>query len=525
MSFFPSVLDNMYAVIRDHLLQWPLSMNACMAIFLAIAIVCILNKTSHKKPPYPPGPKPAPLIGNVRQLPGHNLEDKFMEWGSEHGDVLHLQIFSSHMIVLNSLQAAKDLLEQRSSIYSDRPRFVLLSELMGWKSASTHVHYGPRFRKHRKFINTIFNPQAASVFREMQEKERVYLIESLLQEPDRYLDHYRRFVSSIVLKLVFGREVTSVDDVYVQLSTRAGTLTVEAATPSANLVDFFPALRHIPLWMPFSGFKIKALKVRQAVEEMIEVPFKELWESFRAGTAPPCYTTSLLEQHVTDDGKLSLDDEEDIKGSAGTLLSGFTVGTTHGFTLAMVQFPEVFKKAQEEMHRVVGLERLPTFDDRSSLPYLECVVKEVIRWNPTIPLGFPHRLMEDDIYQNHLIPGGSTVISNIYCILRTCDRPNDFYPERYLSKNDLLDPFEIIFGFGRRACPGKSLAETSYWLIAATLVSAFDVLTLRDKHGDDLNKEYGFLNGFVRYPFVCSIKPHSSNVPTLVVQAKTDLNI
>ena len=45
------------------------------------------------------------------------------------GDIVYIKIFKQPMIIINDLQAARDLLDKRSSIYSDRPRFVLLSEL------------------------------------------------------------------------------------------------------------------------------------------------------------------------------------------------------------------------------------------------------------------------------------------------------------------------------------------------------------------------------------------------------------
>ena len=73
------------------------------------------------------------------------------------GDVVHLEIFGKDMIILNTFEAAQDLMERRSAIYSDRPRFVMLAELsvmvarsfrmvltachrMGWGNATTHVH-------------------------------------------------------------------------------------------------------------------------------------------------------------------------------------------------------------------------------------------------------------------------------------------------------------------------------------------------------------------------------------------------
>jgi cytochrome P450 len=75
--------------------------------------------------------------------------------------------------------------------------------------------------------------------------------------------------------------------------------------------------------------------------------------------------------------------------------------------------PEVQKRAQAEIDHVAP-NRLPTFDDYDSLPYIRAILKESARWGPTTPLGLPHRVMEDDVYENYLIPGGSTVFLNIW---------------------------------------------------------------------------------------------------------------
>lgn len=88
----------------------------------------------------------------------------------------------------------------------------------------------------------------------------------------------------------------------------------------------------------------------------------------------------------------------------------------------MMTHQDVQKKAQQEIDRAVGLGRLPTFSDREQLPYLECILKESLRWYPGTPIGsflwscpllvvssrvsfrsasfisigLPHRSMEDD---------------------------------------------------------------------------------------------------------------------------------
>lgn len=68
----------------------------------------------------------------------------------------------------------------------------------------------------------------------------------------------------------------------------------------------------------------------------------------------------------------------------------------------MAMNPDVQRKAQEELDKVVGQERLPSFADRSSLPYVEAVVKETLRWHPPAPIGIAHRAMEDSYYHGNI---------------------------------------------------------------------------------------------------------------------------
>ena len=80
----------------------------------------------------------------------------------------------------------------------------------------------------------------------------------------------------------------------------------------------------------------------------------------------------------------------------------------------MTMFPDVQKKAHEELMAVVGPNRLPEYEDEPSLPYLRAVVKECLRWRSVVPLGIPHRALEEDEYRGFRIPKGSIVISNIW---------------------------------------------------------------------------------------------------------------
>jgi len=67
-----------------------------------------------------------------------------------------------------------------------------------------------------------------------------------------------------------------------------------------------------------------------------------------------------------------------------------TLASVHTFILAMLHYPEVQRKAQAELDRVLHHDRrLPSFEDQADLPYLTAVMKEVLRWQPVAPIGMP----------------------------------------------------------------------------------------------------------------------------------------
>lgn len=80
----------------------------------------------------------------------------------------------------------------------------------------------------------------------------------------------------------------------------------------------------------------------------------------------------------------------------------------------MLLYPDIQKKAQEELKNVVGMNAFPSFDDRKNLPYIEALLKEVLRWHPVAPMGVPHMLKEDDIIGEYFVPKGTIVMGNVW---------------------------------------------------------------------------------------------------------------
>jgi cytochrome P450 len=77
----------------------------------------------------------------------------------------------------------------------------------------------------------------------------------------------------------------------------------------------------------------------------------------------------------------------------------------------MAMYPEIQKAAREELDAVVGPDRLPTFEDYESLPYIHAIIMECSRWIPVVPLGVPHRVIKDDYYKEYFIPEGTIVLA------------------------------------------------------------------------------------------------------------------
>ncbi|KAF5387427.1 hypothetical protein D9757_007798 [Collybiopsis confluens] len=149
------------------------------------------------------------------------------------------------------------------------------------------------------------------------------------------------------------------------------------------------------------------------------------------------------------------------------------------FFLAMAMNPVAQKRAQAEIDLVCSnSQRLPGFADRSALPYVEALVREVLRWGAITPLGLPHRFTEDETYKGLMIQKNMHVFANIGAISfdpESYPEPEVFRPERYLGANPQPDPRKFVFGYGRRLCPGNALAEQTMFIVIASTLATFDI--------------------------------------------------
>lgn len=128
----------------------------------------------------------------------------------------------------------------------------------------------------------------------------------------------------------------------------------------------------------------------------------------------PCFCNDLL--RAQEQEQMSDEQAAYLSGSLLEAGSDTTASILVGFIQAMMSFPDVQKRAQEEIDKIVGPDRLPTMDDADSLPYIRACVKESIRWMPTTVMAAPHGVTEDNEYLGYRIPAGATVICNVWYV-------------------------------------------------------------------------------------------------------------
>ncbi|KAF5019368.1 hypothetical protein F66182_8618 [Fusarium sp. NRRL 66182] len=468
--------------------------------------------------PLPPGPRGLPILGNLKDLPppGAFEAHHWLKHKALYGPISSITVLGQTIVIVNEAALAFEILERRSAIHSSRPNQIFAGEMVGWRDSLAFLPYSARFRTYRKNMSRIIGSNtAASQYDKLQEAEVAHFLLHVLDQPDKLKDH----AGAVILKIAYGYTAEQFeDDVLVDMAGEAMNNFAVAAVPGAFLVDIMPFLRHVPDWVPGTGWKRLAREWGSELQEVVEKPYAFVKHQLAQGKQDSSFLTHLL-----DAGDATAEEKLANKWSAASLYvagADTTVSSVACFFLAMSLHPEVQKKAQEEIDRVVGRDRIPASSDRQRLPYIEAVVKEVLRWHPVAPMGLPHSGTADDICEGYFIPKEAMVLANIWHFTHDPEvyqEPMRFNPERFLpadGRQSQPDPYRYVFGFGRRICPGRVLADNAMYLTIAQTLAVFSI----SKDEAEAAEEIRFTPGIVSHPapFNAVIKPRSEHHEKLV---------
>ncbi|KAM6492078.1 Cytochrome P450 [Amanita muscaria] len=471
--------------------------------------------------PLPPGPRGYPIIGNALDMPPSAVWEKYHEWCKELGsDIIYLNLAGKDVIILDSYEAVTELLEKRSSIYSDRPRMPMLGELMGFDFNFGFLPYGDRWRAQRKLMIQVFHKTSTKNLQPHMLKATHDLLRRFVDSPNDIIGNIRHMTGESIIAIAFGLEAQRENDPYIDIAERGNRLVTTVSMPGLFLVDSIPSLMHVPEWMPGAGFKRKAREWRKIAKAMLEIPSSAAKKRIDSGDYLPSFMSYSLSR--MDEKGDNTQQESLIKATAATMHSAGADSIFAAITsciIALLNHPDILKRAQEQIDSVVPFGDLPTFHEEEKLPLVTAICMETIRWRDIVPAGIPHMLSKDDVYKGYHLPKGAVVVGNAWTLLhdeQVYPDPFSFKPDRFLQdgkiNKSVRDPSDVAFGYGRRVCPARLMALSAVWITVASLIAAFDIRQAVDDKGNviDADPEYD-CDTLLRLPkpFKCSMKLRS----------------
>ncbi|KAJ8462072.1 hypothetical protein ONZ51_g11138 [Trametes cubensis] len=478
---------------------------ALLHVFIVFVIQRFIRKRYRKI--LPPGPRGLPLLGNIYDIPQTAPWVTYRDLTAKYGDVIAIRLLGHPVIVLNSLAAVNDLLEKRSAIYSDRPAPVVS---ISRTSVLIPCYTGSGASDSSHTTTTGAAPVASSG----------NTFNLCLLRDQRNL---QELIQLTLLNMGYGLPASDVTSHYADLLSDMDSGVSEAYHPT---IFYIPWLRYLPRWLPGGTWKSGVQKWRLQADSIREAPFMA---AMKLMAIEPSVLTELFGKLQS--GETPGLDQEFVKAILGAIFTAgadTTSGSLFAFFCAMIIYPEVQKRAHEELDAVVGPDRLPEHSDRPSLPYISAIIKEVLRWHNLVPLGMSHRCMEDNEYRGWVIPEDATILANIWAILHDPEHfpePDEFRPERFLKDGqldpDAFDPVTLGFGSGRRICPGRHFAEDALFINIASVLHVFDILPAVDECGKPIPVEYTATSGLLSSvtPFQYSIRSRTSIAEGLVQEA------
>lgn len=332
----------------------------------------IISLVRRPPQPLPPGPKPAPIIGNIHQLPKSLQWLHLYHWSKKYGPVMHLSMGGQPLIVLSTHQAAFDLLSKRSARYSDRPRMVMAGELVTKNMHMLLRPYDERYRLHQRMEAPLLTLRAASSYRPLQDLKSKQLLFDVLGEWDRFGEkgvdfhhHFERAMASTIYCLNYGYRLKTGYEKELMDGERVMSEFARTGQVGAYIVDSFPLLNYLPKFL--APWKKEA-------EGLYELERQLHVGNLSKGLENSGWNFAK-HMRVSPEGK-DMPTEElafDLGILADAGLDTSTVALDWFIVAWITCGSRWVGKAQKLLDEVVGMDRMPTFEDRPKLAYIDAI--------------------------------------------------------------------------------------------------------------------------------------------------------
>ncbi|ESK95891.1 cytochrome p450 [Moniliophthora roreri MCA 2997] len=293
------------------------------------------------------------------------------------------------------------------------------------------------------------------------------------------MNHIDVLASGLALKVMYGINVSTGDNPFISVAKSAVHTSDTIFEPYCIAVlRYCPFIMSIPRWVPVLGHVRRQVEMgREYISDLRELPIQRVQNNAETGAENDGIVPNFLRGLDIGDVN-SVEKAHRIKDVASTVYTAAadTTFSSTGTFLAMARNPHSQKMAQREIDTVVGKGRLPNLGDRERLP------------------AMTH---DEEVYPE----------------------PYNFKPERFLNANTNINDV-LAYGFGRRICVGRHLADAVLWLSFAPVLACFNIEKEKDEHGNETDPPENYSDGpglfFHPLPFRYTITPRHADVESLI---------
>ncbi|GAU18637.1 hypothetical protein TSUD_124700 [Trifolium subterraneum] len=447
-----------------------------------------------KIPKLPPGPKPWPIVGNLPEMLAHNSPTRWIHKVMEelNTEIACIRLGNVHVIPVTCPTIAREFLRKHDADFASRPISMASNVISNGYLTSVLVPYGEQWKKMKKIIvNDLLSPYRHQWLRAKRNEEADNLMFYVYNKCNNgglvnVRNVTQHYCGNVFRKLFFNtryfgngmkdggpglEEVEHVDASFVLLNH------IYAFSTS----DYIPWLRLLDLDGHKGNVK-NALRIMNKYHDSIIDERIKRWNNGSKNVEEDLLDVLISLKDVNNNPLLTT---KEIKAQAIELMMAMVDNPSNVVEWTLVEMlnqPELFQKATEELDNIVGKDRIVEESDIPKLNFLKACAREALRLHPITAFNVPHVSMNDTMVGNYFIPKGSHILlgrSGLGRNPKVWSEPYKFKPERHLkndgSKITLTEPNLkfISFSTGRRGCPAVTLGTTMTIILLARLLHGF----------------------------------------------------
>ncbi|KAI9016367.1 cytochrome P450 [Phycomyces nitens] len=406
------------------------------------------------------------------------------EWIKKHGPIIHLYMGIQHWVIVGDPLLANEIFIKQGSKTSGRQKHIFTRSL--YSDVTRGISFtdtSKKWKKSRKLAQSMLSPENIDKLTTDIESVIDIAVDCFLQASDRdgAVDPFpfiKMCTFSVMLKTFFGKTIESLENPLLQDIIYMADGIVKYISPEQDIGSF------LPLFSWINRFSSQR-KEMTAISELRNNTLLRLVKEAVEGDAD-CLVKrvhGLKESYGLDD--------DDLISLLGDLLAAGGDPTSVSLDwlfLLVAQYKDVQQKLCAEIDAFVAQNgRLPSFSDRASVPYLQAVLLETIRFKSITNFGIAHRTTEDIECLGYFIPENTLVMVSMSDIHMNKDKnkdPEQFMPERFLgrtstwlsnSRANIQERDMYAFGWGRRICLGVHLSEVELFNVCVRTFGRYNI--------------------------------------------------